>query len=312
MVSPALSAGSPRTPSINCIPSSGGTKRNFHSLAVDLNADGQCRDPDRRPSRLSHQGGGGLPIISEATPTTVRLCNCPPVVEVTAHEALRLIGPWDETSLLRHEHTNDRPPLGGMGLTSATNAPERDSCTETSEMQPDDLPDGNIAPMIDGSWIDHWADRYNEPADDVVLNQVGARVRERGHYNREDFLTVGRWKSQRAKSQMASNTDEMIRDITATAFSAPLPIQHRILTLLKGVAVPMASSLLMVWRPETHTVIDIRAVASLVHMKEMADPSPNTYPPYMDYLTVCTDIAERCNRGLRQLDRALYASNGRT
>ncbi len=221
-------------------------------------------------------------------------------------------GPWDETSLLRHEHTNDRPPLGGMGLTSATNAPERDSCTETSDMQPGDLPDGNTAPMIDASWIDHWADRYNEPADDVVLNQVGARVRERGHYNREDFLTVGRWKSQRAKSQMASNTDEMIRDITATALSAPLPIQHRILTLLKGVAVPMASSLLMVWRPETHTVIDIRAVASLVHMKEMADPSPNTYPPYMDYLTVCAAIAERCNRSLRQLDRALYASNGRT
>lgn len=166
--------------------------------------------------------------------------------------------------------------------------------------------------MIDASWIDHWAGRYNEPADDVVLNEVGARVRERGYYDRSDLITVGSWKSQRAKSRMASNTDEMIHDITATALTAPLPIQHLVLRLLKGVEVPMASSLLMVWRPDMHTVIDIRAVASLVHMGEMADPSPNKYPPYIEYLSVCKAISERCGRSLREVDRALYASNGRT
>ncbi|CAN5682699.1 hypothetical protein BH10ACT9_BH10ACT9_18160 [soil metagenome] len=111
---------------------------------------------------------------------------------------------------------------------------------------------------------------------------------------------------------MASNSDQMIQDVTATAFTAPLAIQHRILMVLNGVAVPMASSLLMVWRPDLHTVIDIRAVASLVHMGEMADPSPNMYPPYMDYLELCRSIAERCNRSLRELDRALFEANGRT
>jgi hypothetical protein len=166
--------------------------------------------------------------------------------------------------------------------------------------------------VIDASWIDFWAGRYPVKADDEVLNGVGLRVRARGHYDRQDFMTVGTWKSARVKPRMASNSDEMIRDITATALGAPLAIQHRILTLLEGVQVPMASSLLMVWRPDQHTVIDVRAVKSLVVNGLMPDPSPNVYPPYMEYLAICKAISERCGRSLRLLDRALYEANGRT
>jgi hypothetical protein len=166
--------------------------------------------------------------------------------------------------------------------------------------------------VIDASWIDHWADRYPVKSDDEVLNRVGAQVRERGSYDRQDFITVGIWKSQRAKSRMASNTDEMIHDITATALAAPLPIQHLILTLLNGVAVPMASSLLMVWQPDEHTVIDVRAVNSLVKKNEIPDPAPNMYSPYMDYLAVCKAISKRCGGRLRMVDRALFEANGRT
>jgi hypothetical protein len=169
-----------------------------------------------------------------------------------------------------------------------------------------------LAGVIDASWIDFWADRYPVKSDDEVLNHVGARVRERGHYDRQDFVTVGTWKSPRVKSRMASNTDEMIRDISATAFGAPLAIQHRILTLLEGVQVPMASSLLMVWQPDQHTVIDVRAVKSLVKNGLMPDPTPNMYPPYMEYLAMCKTISVRCRRSLRLLDRALYEANGRT
>ena len=152
-----------------------------------------------------------------------------------------------------------------------------------------------LAGVIDVSWIDYWADHYPVNADSEVLNEVGARVRERGHYDRQDFIRVGVWKSQRAKSRMASNSDEMIHDITATALTAPLAIQHRILTLLKGVEVPMASSLLTVWQPEVHTVIDVRAVNSLVKNQEIPVPG-DKYPPYMEYLTVCKAISQRCCR----------------
>jgi len=126
-----------------------------------------------------------------------------------------------------------------------------------------------------------------------------------------DLLTVGVWKSPRSKPWLESNTDEMIRDITSTALTAPLPIQHRILTLLHGVGVPMASSLLMVWQPDQHTVIDVRGRHVAGSQRRDRRPAPDTYPPYMEYLAVCKAISQRCSRSLRTVDRALYEANGR-
>ncbi len=165
--------------------------------------------------------------------------------------------------------------------------------------------------MITADWIDYWADSYRLKADDEVLNEVGPRVRKRGFYDRADLLAVGVWKSPRAKSYLESNSDEMIHDVTATALAAPLRIQHRILRILRGVEIPMASSLLMVWQPDEHTVIDVRAVASLVANDEIKNPAPKDYPPYIEYLDVCKAIAARCGRSLRTVDRALYEANGR-
>lgn len=168
---------------------------------------------------------------------------------------------------------------------------------------------------IDADWIDYWAARYNEDNkgyDDEVLNEVGPGVRECGFYRRADLLTVGRWKTPRVLPRLDSNTDDMIRDITSTALAAPQLIQHLVLTLLHGVGVPMASSLLMVWEPDEHTVIDVRAVKSLVVNEEIGDPAPRLYPPYIDYLAVCKAISQRCRRTLRMVDRALYKANGRT
>jgi hypothetical protein len=165
---------------------------------------------------------------------------------------------------------------------------------------------------INADWIDYWADRYPQDSDKKVLNRVGPRVRERGCYDRSDLLTVGRWKAARVLPRLDSNTDEMIDYITRTALAAPEPIQHLVLTLLRGVGVPMASSLLMVWQPDVHTVIDVRAVNSLVVNGGIDDPKPNPYPPYIEYLKVCRAISKRCGRSLRTVDRALYQANGAT
>jgi hypothetical protein len=166
--------------------------------------------------------------------------------------------------------------------------------------------------LINADWIDYWSGKYPEGADDHVLKVVGPRVRERGYYNRADLIDVGNWKSPRARPLLQSNTDDMIRDITRTAFTAPVPIQHRIVSLLSGVRRPMASALLMAWQPDQHTVIDVRAVKSLVKNGEIPDPAPEDYPPYMEYLAVCKAISKRFNRDLRKLDRALFEANGAT
>ena len=160
--------------------------------------------------------------------------------------------------------------------------------------------------MIDAAWIDFWSAMYPVAEDARVLNEVGPRVRERGYYDRSDLIEVGNWKSQRVGPLLRSNTDAMIADITRTAFAAPLSIQHSILTLLHGVGVPMASALLMVWRPEVHTVIDVRALATLRACGEI----DTAKMAYVDYLATCKSISQRSNRDLRTVDRALFQANG--
>jgi hypothetical protein len=157
--------------------------------------------------------------------------------------------------------------------------------------------------MIDTNWIDEWAADYAEDYDDKVLREIGPRVHQRGHYDRDDLLAVGRWKARgRTQSWLNSNTDEEICDITRMALEADLPYQHRIMTLLKGVRVPTATALLMVWDPDRHTVIDVNTVKALYDRGEI-----NTqHLSYLDYLKVCQQISGRCGRGLRILDRALY------
>ena len=155
---------------------------------------------------------------------------------------------------------------------------------------------------IDAAWIDHWAKHYDEDYD-ARLEEIGRQVRQPGYYNQEDLLEVGRWKARgRTQSRLKANKDAEIRDITRMALQAEMPYQHRILTLLKGVGVPTASALLMVWDQDRHTVIDTNAVAALRAHDEIGPDDP-AYPGYPE---VCQEIHRRCKRPLRKVDRALY------
>jgi hypothetical protein len=143
--------------------------------------------------------------------------------------------------------------------------------------------------MIDATWIDHWAEDYDKGYD-TKLNEIGQRVRKRGYYDREGLLYVGGWKARhRTQSRLNANSDKEIRDITSMALEAELPYQHRILTLLKGVAVPTASALLMVWDQDRHTVIDVNAISALhKHGEISTQRTPLTW-------TICLCVRRSAN-----------------
>lgn len=168
--------------------------------------------------------------------------------------------------------------------------------------------------MIDAEWITRWEQKY-PPGSDDVLQAVHDSIHARGYYDRDDLMTVAEWKLAgsywpRHRKTLDSNLDDEIRDITRTALTAPLSIQHRIMGLLHGVGVPVASALLMTWDDKVHTVIDRKAVKSLKTHREIAPMPERKMPPYLDYLAVCQRIGQRCGCGLRVLDRALYKANG--
>ncbi|TYB91845.1 hypothetical protein FXF53_29310 [Micromonospora sp. WP24] len=100
---------------------------------------------------------------------------------------------------------------------------------------------------------------------------------------------------------MGRNRDKDIEEITRLALVAPERLRHRILTLLDGVGVPMASALLAVCNPRLFTVVDFRAIETLQLHRELDDA-----PAYPVYLEVCRAVAERVGTDLRTLDRALW------
>lgn len=157
--------------------------------------------------------------------------------------------------------------------------------------------------QIDRDFVDRWAKRYPLGDAEVALfGEVRRGVAGRGHYERSDFLRAGTWKSARPKPYLEANSDEDIRDLTRLAFVASERLGYRILDLLSGVNVPMASALLTVWAPDRFTVIDYRALETLRAHEELGDE----YPSYPDYLALCRGIAARVDCDLRTLDRALW------
>jgi hypothetical protein len=100
--------------------------------------------------------------------------------------------------------------------------------------------------------------------------------------------------------------------VTRVAFDERTPdwMRHRILCILKGVGHPVASAILTVRYPETHTVIDKRVVGAFRKLRKLGllgvkPPSDTNH--YWDYLDrVFRPAARRLGVCHRDLDRALW------
>jgi hypothetical protein len=157
---------------------------------------------------------------------------------------------------------------------------------------------------IKKAFVAQWSRRYlaELPAVEVdLLDRVGPAVAARGHYERDEFLAVGRWKSPRPGKHLAANVDDDIVDLTGIALAAPIRLQHRILTLLHGVQVPMATALLAVALPDRHTIFDIRGAEALERIG--AWDGQGGYPAYRQ---ASVRVATALGVSLRTLDRALW------
>ncbi len=176
--------------------------------------------------------------------------------------------------------------------------------------------------MIDRAFVTKWSERYlgDDPAaaakEEKLLSQVGRAVRQRGWYSKPELIQVGEWKARgRIRGRLSQNPEAAVKAVTKMALAAPDDQKHLILGSLHGVADPMASALLMVWDPEGHTVLDVRAVAALERLQrrglldEEVPERDGLYPSYPAYLQCCRAIAKRLGVKLRDLDRALWKWN---
>ena len=141
-------------------------------------------------------------------------------------------------------------------------------------------------------------------ADDAEVEAIGATARMRGRYTRDEFLAVARWKTPRAESRCARNSESLVEEATATALRASDErLRLGILTLLQGVEVPTASALLHLAHHDPYPIVDVRALWSLG-----VDALPASWPPecWIAYTHACRSLARQAGVSMRVLDRALW------
>jgi hypothetical protein len=140
-------------------------------------------------------------------------------------------------------------------------------------------------------------------SDDRRLLVVGAAVRARGHYVREEFIEVCAWKTPRSRPRVAANTEAAVVEATGRALgSGDEAARFAALLELEGVGAPTASTLLYAAFPDDYPILDVRALESL------GVKSRSTYPVsfWLEYLEVCRTLARDHGVSIRTLDKALW------
>lgn len=150
--------------------------------------------------------------------------------------------------------------------------------------------------------IPRWASRYDAPYDDAVV-PVAAAARARGWLTHDELLAFGRWKSARSAPRLRSNDPAYVEAVTAAALSTrDERLRVEVLTLLSGVAWPMASVILHWCHAEPYPILDFRAVWS-VGLNQL--PAYD-FPFWQAYTACCREVAGGVGVSMRVVDRALW------
>lgn len=129
----------------------------------------------------------------------------------------------------------------------------------------------------------------------------------------DEFDRVLRWKLRgqygRQRERRAANTDEVVRVVTEAALSIEHPdndyeieLRFGILCTLRGVGVPVASTILALVFPERYTVIDFRG------WRQVFGEARRTFSvsDYKRYLREIQKLAQALGWNVQEVDLAIW------
>ena len=159
------------------------------------------------------------------------------------------------------------------------------------------------------SKIGYWANRYTERQKEENrtreqhLIDLISDVQSRRYLTKDELHEIARWKSPRRAALTLENTDNFIREVTKSAFTATDDWTKLLtLTQLQGIGQPTASAILHLYDKKQYPILDIHALWSV----GLAWTARTAYPFWLEYVQFCRDIANRNNVSMRTLDRALW------
>jgi len=151
--------------------------------------------------------------------------------------------------------------------------------------------------------IGYWASRYVYNNEDVMCNQFAPKIQRQKYLTKEDFLFVCRWKSPRPIKQALKNDEGFIKEVTSIALTTTNPkLSIEVLTLLKGVSWPVASTILHFGKDNEYPILDFRALWSL----SVNQLRPYDFELWSSYSNYCKKLSNECGVSMRVLDRALW------
>ncbi|HET9057839.1 MAG TPA: hypothetical protein VFN30_13420 [Chitinophagaceae bacterium] len=134
--------------------------------------------------------------------------------------------------------------------------------------------------------------------------------KKRGWLTKDEMIEICRWKSPRAVRYIEANSKATIKKHTASAFatrSEDIKIQE--LTKLKGVSIPMASSILMLTNPKRYGVIDIRVWEVMLEIGTV-NTNPKgvnfNFKEWYRYLVIIRHFAYKFKVSARDIERTLF------
>lgn len=144
---------------------------------------------------------------------------------------------------------------------------------------------------------------YQNGTDDRILEEIRPRVQQLGYILYDDFLLICEWKTQRSKSRVRKNSQEMVKEASAFALTAKEEkLRVETFTLLEGVSYPTASVFLHFLHPEPYPILDFRALETL----GIKEPVAYRFGFWWEYVQFTRDLAQQLKIDMRTLDRGLW------
>lgn len=166
------------------------------------------------------------------------------------------------------------------------------------------------------AWLISWNARYPVAYDAAITPLWGAQS-----FGLSELSVIYQWKfrglwpDRKIAALHAGVATKQARSWTARARANRDDLAALCIAgMLPGAGAAGASAVLMVADPDRFTVMDKRAIRSLEHLGRWNTATQGesaSYRHWEKYLLECHSLSSQSKLSLRDVDRALYAANGR-
>lgn len=150
----------------------------------------------------------------------------------------------------------------------------------------------------------YWSSRYQYNVNETeIIEKLSPKIQSQKYLDRNDFITLCKWKSPRIIHHIEKNNEDLIQEITSIALTTKFEeVAIGILQILKGVNFPVASVILHFGATNKYPIIDYRALWSL----SVDVPSFYTYDFWKSYIDYCRKLSQKTKLDMRTIDKALW------